>query len=148
MWNKCLNQAIKEKCMEEQARKTKKNVSSRFPARGKSASPKNSLKTFGSDFPARKGSGMRSRDSSPSGKRSQESSPGAFYKVCLGNVNLNVTNHTCSDYVCKNSTSSPLADSPESCSDSACFQPYTFICPLPLEILWYIIYWLFFLLSW
>ena len=29
-----------------------------------------------------------------------------------------------------------------------CFLPYSFICKLPLEVLWYLIYWLFFLLSW
>ena len=30
MWGKCIQHALKEKCMEEQAKKTKKNVTSRF----------------------------------------------------------------------------------------------------------------------
>lgn len=69
----------------------------------------------------------------------------AFYQLCLDNVVDNVSGNTfnCSDFVCSHSVSSLPTN-----HCYTCYQPYSFICPLPLEILWYIIYWLLFVLSW
>lgn len=66
---------------------------------------------------------------------------------------MNISNKdtlNCSGFVC---TTRPrdlnlvLKAEPGACQGD-CFQPYTFVCLLPLMILWYIIYWLFFILSW
>ena len=73
----------------------------------------------------------------------------AFYQLCLdGDFNSSGNIFNCSDFVCSDSTSLSLADGKARAECYACYQPYSFICPLPLEILWYIIYWLFFILSW
>ena len=89
-----------------------------------------------------------------------------FYHLCLDTTswnksgteacipeNIGIANDSnpdiisCSGYVCSGSVPTPNL-SYVSCCTSQCFQPYTFICQLPLKILWYIIYWLFFALSW
>jgi hypothetical protein len=41
VWKKCIQQAIKEKCMEEQAKKTRKTVSSRLTGSKGRSLPKN-----------------------------------------------------------------------------------------------------------
>lgn len=57
--------------MEEQAKKTKKNVSSRLLGKGKGTSPKNSLKKFRGDLPPRRSPGSaRSREPSPAPSKS------------------------------------------------------------------------------
>ena len=98
----------------------------------------------------------------------------AFYRLCLEHMSVNVTtspnvdnvttslnvdngsgyeNNTstyvtyyCSDFACTDSTPDYLRRHPHICYP--CFQPYSFVCPDPLKYLWYIIYWLFFILSW
>ena len=82
----------------------------------------------------------------------------AFYQLCLNSRNLSggshdgsgsvpsINNLTCAGYVCTNPMPEYLNS--DLCGNDFCFQPYSFICILPLEILWYIIYWLFFVLSW
>ena len=76
----------------------------------------------------------------------------AFYHLCLENVNI--TNDTdvyredcdCSGYVCTDPVPTCLVNYTGQCL--GCFQPYSFVCANSLQILWYIIYWLFFVLSW
>ena len=79
----------------------------------------------------------------------------AFYHLCL--ENLNVTSPTgsgasaepycsCSGYVCTHPFPSCIGNRTRECLQ--CFQPYSFVCSNSLQILWYIIYWLFFILSW
>lgn len=80
----------------------------------------------------------------------------AFYHLCLENVNVTgvlgsgVAKYTescdCSGYVCRESVSECIGNRTRDCR--GCFQPYSFICADSLQILWYIIYWLFFVLSW
>ena len=95
------------------------------------------------------------------------SSVQGFYHLCLDTTswnksatigscisdNIGIANDSnpdiisCSSYVCAGTL--PTANqSYADCCTSQCFQPYTFVCQLPLQILWYIIYWLFFALSW
>ena len=78
----------------------------------------------------------------------------AFYHLCLDNVNI--TNQTgsgsgaeacsCSGFVCTDSVPDCVTENAGECRK--CFQPYSFVCSNSLRILWYIIYWLFFVLSW
>ena len=76
----------------------------------------------------------------------------AFYRLCLENVNVTNTfgsgdsSCDCSSYVCTDSVSPCVKNNSHLCLD--CFQPYSFVCPTSLQVLWYIIYWLFFVLSW
>ena len=88
----------------------------------------------------------------------------AFYQLCLATVNVTANESgesgalygsnsdcDCSGYVCTNPVPTCLANAtaldPRVCFDD-CFQPYSFVCTNSLKILWYIIYWLFFVLSW
>lgn len=82
----------------------------------------------------------------------------AFYHLCLEGVNVTSpagsggdaeTSHgscDCSGYVCTDPVPSCIGNRTRECLD--CFQPYSFVCTNSLQILWYIIYWLFFVLSW
>jgi hypothetical protein len=81
----------------------------------------------------------------------------AFYHLCLENVNVTevhggsgAAKYTetcdCSGYVCRDPVSECIGNRTRECLE--CFQPYSFICFDSLKILWYIIYWLFFVLSW
>ena len=74
----------------------------------------------------------------------------AFYRSCISNGSSNVT--LCSDLYCNGDVPDNwinMSDNLSSyCHSLNCYQPYSFICVLPLEILWYLIYWLFFMLSW
>lgn len=80
----------------------------------------------------------------------------AFYRLCLENVTNPVTSPSgsgdwpssldCSSYVCTDDVSLYVKNHSPACT--VCFQPYSFVCTTPLQILWYIIYWLFFVLSW
>ena len=72
----------------------------------------------------------------------------AFYQLCLSDKELDNKSHDCSEFVCSGSKPEYLTGSNNSELCYECFQPYSFVCPLPLKILWYIIYWLFFILSW
>ena len=79
----------------------------------------------------------------------------AFYRLCLTRKNFtvivsdNITEGNCTDYVC---ASQPFYLASNSFNYSGiceqCYQPYSFVCKFPLEVVWYIIYWLFFVLSW
>ena len=105
---------------------------------------------------------------SPSSSLSHTSSSiQGFYHLCLDTTSWNKSGTTgtcisdsiglandsnpdiisCSNYVCAGSLPSSNQSYIDCCT-SRCFQPYTFVCQLPLQILWYIIYWLFFALSW
>uniref|UniRef100_A0A1X7UMF4 Kinesin motor domain-containing protein n=3 Tax=Amphimedon queenslandica TaxID=400682 RepID=A0A1X7UMF4_AMPQE len=83
----------------------------------------------------------------------------AFFRLCLdpGGSTSRAYNFTdgvsepCSTLYCtgkytfdRNSNFTGVCESRQ----EECFLPYSFICKLPLEVLWYLIYWLFFLLSW
>jgi hypothetical protein len=79
----------------------------------------------------------------------------SFYRLCLdtnnGTVNTTVEDELCSTYYCEGSP--PIINSSNysmNCKlkNLSCFLPYTFVCKIPLEVLWYIIYWFFFFLSW
>lgn len=81
----------------------------------------------------------------------------AFYHLCLENVQISNVSDTqfetnasavcdCSGYVCTDSVSECIQNYTSMCR--VCFQPYSFVCTNSLQILWYIIYWLFFVLSW
>lgn len=78
----------------------------------------------------------------------------AFYHLCLENTNASEAGGSgdcdCSGYVCTDPVPSCLVnetmDNTNECLH--CFQPYSFVCSGALRILWYIIYWLFFVLSW
>lgn len=82
----------------------------------------------------------------------------AFYHLCLENQNINSTIGSgdaevyrgtrcdCSGYVCTDPVPTCIKNYTRVCRD--CFQPYSFVCSSSLRILWYIIYWLFFVLSW
>ena len=81
----------------------------------------------------------------------------AFYHLCLENVSVTeehggsgAAKYTeacdCSGYVCRDPISECIGNRTRECLE--CFQPYSFICFDSLKILWFIIYWLFFVLSW
>ena len=83
----------------------------------------------------------------------------AFYHLCLENVNVTGVigsgsakytevsgNCDCSGYVCTDPVPECIGNRSGECR--GCFQPYSFVCSGSLQILWYIIYWLFFVLSW
>ena len=84
----------------------------------------------------------------------------AFYQLCLNNRSLSTASHdgsglvplnenlTCAGFVCTDPMPGYIHNNSHLCGNEFCFQPYSFVCVLPLEILWYIIYWLFFVLSW
>ena len=84
----------------------------------------------------------------------------AFYHLCLDNKTTSQTgsggsatdafrigtNCNCSRFVCADPLPECLGADTSECR--TCFQPYSFVCTNSLRILWYIIYWLFFVLSW
>ena len=82
----------------------------------------------------------------------------AFYHLCLeknitGPIGSGYAKYTeteahcdCSGYVCTSPIPECIGNRTRECRE--CFQPYSFVCSGSLQILWYIIYWLFFVLSW
>ena len=81
----------------------------------------------------------------------------AFYHLCLENVNVTAPMGSgggtgrgescdCGGYVCTDPVPECIWNHTRECRE--CFQPYSFVCTGSLQILWYIIYWLFFVLSW
>ena len=80
----------------------------------------------------------------------------AFYRQCLSSQQFNITSSnlsvgSCKSYVCDDRpfylVDNGMFNYSEVC-DTQCYQPVSFVCKFPLLIVWYIIYWLFFVLSW